>query len=231
MTYIGKLIDENRLLWNEVVDHELLSDMLEDSLPIDRFRDYMLQLQWLTVEGIRYILCRLMVDTPGDSGMTAAIMNHIHSVQPGGDDFEAIQEMLKATGLHEPMHASPLPPTEALTDFLFLVGHKGSVHDKLLALSTLVEISNSRFKQARDRNKHPMNSIYSTWFAHHSAAIEKPKLEWLHSSLDKSTCVDWSYDNHIFRRIVQLVILMNDAVRYRGRYEWSAESKYYHRRF
>ena len=236
MTYIGQMIEENKSLWNEVIDHELMTDMLEDTLPLERFRDYMIQLQLIVGEGLRNILCRLLADTHPDQGLATSIVSHIQSVQPGGDHFDAIKEMLKATGTHDPValsgHPMSVPPTEALCDFLFLIGHRGTLHEKLLAISTLVEITNARFQLARDRKRLPMNPVYSTWFAHHSAAILRPRVEWLHAALDGTVSreMNWESDNHIFRRIVQLVILMNDAVRNRGKHEWPGESKYYHKK-
>lgn len=234
MSYISKLIEANRDLWQDVVEHEMVTDMLEDTLPLDRFRDYIIQLRLIVGEGLRNILCRLLADCHPDQGIAVAIVSHIQSVQPGGDHFDAIAEMLRATGSHEVIalsgHLLSVPPTEALCDYLFLVGLTGTLHEKMLAISALVEITNARFQLARDGKKFPMNPIYSSWFAHHSAAILRPRLDWLRSALEgtRSGHDTWETDNHIFRRVVQYVILMNDAVRNRGKSEWPLESKYYH---
>ena len=230
-----ELIEENRPYWTEVLDHELITDMLEDTLPLERFRDYMIQLQLIVAEGLRNVLCRLLADAHPDQGLAASIVSHIRSVQPGGDHFDAISEMIKATGSHEPVtlsgHRWSVPPTEALCDYLYIIGLRGTLHEKLLAISTLVEITNARFQLARDRKKLPLNPIYASWFAHHSAAALRSRLEWLHTALDATVTkeTDKATDNQIFRRLIQLVILMNDAVRNRGRNEWPAESKYYHK--
>jgi thiaminase len=234
--FMVKLVNENPHLWEQVVEHELITDMMDDTLPIERFRDYMLQLRLVVGEGLRNILCRLLADSHPDQGIAVSIVSHIQSVQPGGDHFEAISEMLHATGSHETIalsgHPHSLPPTEALCDYLYLIGLRGTLHEKILAIATLVEITHARFTLARDRKKLPMNPIYSSWFAHHSAAILRPRLDWLHKALDGTLTnnENWESDNHMFRRIVQLVILMNDAVRNRGRNEWPVESKYYHRK-
>jgi thiaminase len=235
--YIARLIHENQSLWDEVVQHELITDMFEDTLPIDQFRDYMVQLRVIIGEGLRNILCRLLADCRPDQSIAASIVGHIQSVQPGGDHYDAIAEMLKATsppgGSHLQHQSGILPASQAIVDYVFLIGLNGSVHEKVLAVATLVEITNARFQLARDQKKLPMNPIYSSWFAHHAASILRPRVEWLHSALDATVAsgsIDHESDTRMFRRLVQWVILMNDSVCNRGRFEWPIDSKYYHKR-
>jgi thiaminase len=230
MTYIGKLIRENADLWDQVVEHELITDMFEDTLSIEKFRDYMIQLRVIVGEGMRSILCRLLADCHPEQTIAASIIGHIQSTQPGGDHFDAIAEMLRATG--SPEITPVLPATQAIVDYLYVIGLNGTVHEKVLAMTTLVEITNARFQLARDEKRLPMNPIYSSWFAHHSASILRPRVEWLHTALDATvtSSINEQMDKRMFRRIVQWVLIMNDSVYNRGRWEWAIESKYYHKR-
>ena len=234
MSYIHGLIQSEKSLWEAVVQHPLITDMCDDSLPIERFRDYMVQLRFVTGEGLRNLLCRLLADCQPDHSIASSIVGHIQSLQPGGDHFEAITEMLKATGHPEQSAlAEPIPATEALCDLLYKVGVTGSVHEKLLAICTLVEITDARFEHARRHEKHPTNPIFAMWFSHHAASLIHPKLQWLHAAID-ATVTGPSHtlepsDRQLFKRIVQWVMLMNENVRERSRFEFPS-THYYHRK-
>lgn len=234
MSYIKSLISSERSLWDSVVQHPLITDMCDDSLPIERFRDYMVQLRFVTGDGLRNLLCRLLADCQPEHSISASIVGHIQSLQPGGDHFEAITEMLKATGHPEKtLWAEPLPATEALCDVLYKIGVTGSVHEKLIAICTLVEITDARFEHARKHEKTPTNPVFAMWCSHHAASLIHPKLQWLHAAID-ATMSGPSHsieprDSQLFKRIVQWVLLMNDNVRERGRFEFPL-THYYHKK-
>jgi len=234
MSYIKGLISSEKMLWDSVVQHPLITDMCDDLLPIERFRDYMVQLRFLTGEGLRNLLCRLLADCKPEHSIAASIVGHIQSLQPGGDHFEAISEMLKATGHPEKSETGePLPATEALCDLLYKIGVTGSVHEKLLAICTLVEVTDARFEHARKHEKTPSNPIYAMWFSHHAASLIHPKLQWLHAAIDATVTGPGRNaepgDRHLFKRVVQWVLLMNDQVRERSRLEFPS-THFYHKK-
>jgi hypothetical protein len=136
--------------------------------------------------------------------------------------------MLTSSGVGGVQEA--LPATQGLCDYLFQIGHSGSVHEKVLALTVLVELSHARFEFAAKLGKTPKTPVYASWLSSRNFSLLKPRLEWMHAALDatrpQNTC---DTDRFIFCRIVQWVIVMNESVRNRGTWEWPL-SHYYHAR-
>ena len=228
MPYIKQLILEHRSLWEQAVHHQLKVDMCEDTLPMDRFGEYMVQHRFLTIEGVRMLLCRLLADCRPEQSTAASILRHIESVQPGGDNYEVMSEMVAGSGCRGDPEA--LPATQALCDYLSQIGSNFSVHEKVLALVTLVELSNARFEFVATLGKAPKTPIFAQWLSSRNFLLLKPRLEWLHTALDATrpaTVCD--SDRFMFCRIVQWVVLMNDSVRDRGTWEWPG-AHYYHPR-
>lgn len=231
MTYLGKLISGDQELWDSIVEHQLLTEMFTDSLPMDRFRDYMIQTRFIALEGVRTLLCRLLADCRPEHSAAQSILSHIQALQPGGDHFESISEVMDACGHpHDSMEA--LPATQAFCDLLFRIGVSGSVHEKILALATLSEVTRARFEQSQKPSVKPKTQAVNMWLTHHASAGVSGRVQWLHAALDSSVESGGDpspTDRHLFRRIIQWVILINDSVRNRSLIEWPL-NKYYHRR-
>ena len=233
--YIGHLIANNRNLWDAVVHHDIMEDMCNDTLPVDRFRDYIGQVRILSGQSVRSLLCRLLADCHPSHSIAGSVTGHIQSLQPGGDHFEAIAETLRSAGVSESTSVEALPSTQALDDCIYKIGVSGSVHEKILALSVLVEVTNARFEVNRKSGAIPTNPLFRMWFSHHASAVLGSRIQWLHAALDSSAkTADEDFpelpsDRAMFRRIVQWLILVSDDCRTRGSLEWP-RTKYYHRR-
>ena len=229
-SYISELINQNKDLWETGVGHKFMDDICEDTLSVDRFQDFLVQIRFVSHEGVRGLLCRLLADSH-DPNMIKNLTKHIQALQSDGEHFTNVGECLKSLGVVDPTQEEKIPATEALCDYFFKIGVLGSCHERLLAVTTFVELSNARFEAARKKGKVPNNPITSKWFHDHSQAVMNPWLHYLRAALDASVApVSHSVhtDKVIFRRVIQWTILLCDSATNRGIMEWP-ESKFYHK--
>ena len=234
-SYIAELISQNKDLWETGVSHQFMDDICNDTLSVDRFRDFLTQVRFISHDGVRGLLCRLLADTH-DPNMVKNITAHVQALQSDGEHFTNVGEALKALGVTDPTSEEKMPATEAICDYFFKIGVLGTCHEKLLAITTFVELSNARFEAARKKGKIPNNPITSKWFHDHSQAAMNPWLHYLRTALDasvaKGTTRPSSHSGHtdktIFRRVIQWTILVCDSSTNRGIMEWP-ESKFYHK--
>jgi len=234
-SYISELINQNKDLWEAGVTHQFMDDICNDTLSVDRFRDFLVQVRFISHEGIRGLLCRMLADAH-DPNMVKNLTSHIQALQSDGEHFTNVGECLKSLGVTDPTQEEQMPATEALCDYFFKIGVLGSNHEKLLAVTTFVELSNARFEAARKKGKIPNNPITSKWFHDHSQAVMNPWLHYLRTALDKSVEKGATHpashsihtDKMIFRRVIQWTILVCDSTTNRGIMEWP-ESKFYHK--
>jgi len=229
--FINDLVNKNKSLWDSAVNHQFMDDVCNDKLGTEKFRNFLIQMRFVSQEGLRGLLCRLLADT-NEPEMVHQLTQHIQALQFDGQHFSTVVENLKSMGVDDPFKEEKIPATEAFCDYLLKIGTIGSKHEKLLAVTIFLEFSNARFDIARKKGKKPTNEFTSKWFNQHTSQKMNPWLTYLRSALEKEVKQNKGHietsNEMIFTRILQWAVLVTDSAINRGMFEFPG-TRHYHK--
>ena len=225
MSIIRDMIHQDKDLWEAAVHHEVVQGMIDDSLSEERFRDYISQLFLVLTQAIRPLLAYLLTEILPHDPLSQDIIDHIQLLQPGGSNFDGIADILSAAGVDDPTSIEAMPGTCAICDYMLKIGIAGSLHDKLLAVSTCTALLSARFDSAKGKSK-PSNPLYSAWLLENHQNVIAPEVQYLGKALDSTKSESAETDRHLFRRILQWMIIMDTSTVHRGMLEWPGTKEY-----
>ena len=203
-------------LWEHTVDHPFVLDLTKGKLPHDKFRDYIVQ-DKILCGAIRGFVCNLLADCPdiADFESLHTIVADMQGYRHEGKLFEEMFGALKLS--HHELHAHP--NTVAFMDFLWKVGSRGTLEEKLVVLYGLEGSYMEWAERAHKRGDVPSDKVYAKWLEIHSGSNLGKIVEWIKSRLDKLVGNHGLNEHHhkLFQRTLQHEIMFWDAAYIPGR--------------
>lgn len=223
MTYLNQLIQENQELWDAAASHEFTKSMIEEKLSEECIKLHISQQGLMAMEGIRALLNRTMAIVHPSDKYIANMTQHLQSLQYGGSQFNCLMGALKMMDVDDISQLQYMPATEALCNYFFKIGVVGTVHEKVLAITVFTELIRYRcntFMKYGSVQNHP---VFGKWHSQRQADLIGPQLDYLREFLDETiatTPICRDTDKHVFRKVLQWIILSDSAIIHRGVFEW-----------
>jgi thiaminase/transcriptional activator TenA len=165
-----------------MVIHPFVTEMGDGTLPPEKFRRYFLQ-DYVFVADLVAMVAHGTAKAP--TFEAANVLNKFLAgiINPENDLFMRAFDEFGVTE-EEYSHASALPTTQALGDFLVRTGLEGSFDD----IATILYVTEGTYLDWGTRlieaGKKPDNPIYREWIELHGPAVLGDLVEWLGDHLD-----------------------------------------------
>ena len=174
-------------LWEQMVTHPFVVEMGDGTLPREKFRRYFLQ-DYVFVVDLVSMVAQGISKAP--SFEAANVLNQFLAgiINPENDLFMRAFDEFGVTK-EDYSHASALPTTQSLGDFLVRTGLEGTFDD----IATILYVTEGTYldwgTHLIDTGKKPDNPIYREWIGLHGPAVLGDLVNWLGRHLD---CADLS---------------------------------------
>jgi thiaminase len=223
MSYLQQLVQNNRDIWDAAVHHELMNAMNRETLSDEGFQEYVQQLAIVLMQGVRALLGKTMAVVLPEDQFSSEMMQHLQTLHPGGRMFDVLKANLSSLGMRNMSNLDPMPATEAICNYMFKIGTVGTVHEKVLALATITELLNQRYQVAWKENPNPRNRMFNQFMQDFQPVITDRKMQYLSQFLEatvKNGQVSRDTDTHVFRRILQWMMIIDSAAMHKGTLDW-----------
>ena len=184
MSITRHLREKHSAIRERVVSHPFVTEMGDGTLPPEKFRRYFLQ-DYVFVVDLVSMVANGIAKAP--TFEAANVLNKFFAgiINPENDLFMRAFDEFGVTE-EEYSHASALPTTQALGDFLVRTGLEGSFDD----IATILYVTEGTYLdwgiRLIEAGKKPDNPIYREWIELHGPAVRGNLVEWLGSYLDSA---------------------------------------------
>jgi len=169
-------------LWKQAVGHPFVQELVEGTLPKEKFRRYFLQ-DYLFLKELSVLLSLAIAKAP-DFDAARRLSAFLNVVVTGEE--ELFQRSFREMGIprEEVDRARPLPTCRAFGDYLVCLGYEGDFYDILAALFCTEGTYLDWAQRAKGEGKRPADPAYREWIDIHADPGLADFVAWLGGRLD-----------------------------------------------
>ncbi len=182
MSITQRLKGEHGPLWERMVGHPFVHELIDGSLPTEKFRRYFLQ-DYLFVRDLSVFLSLAISKAP-DFGAARKLSAFLNVLVTGEE--ELFQRSFREMGVSKEELGSIeyLPACRAFADYLVRLGHEGDFYEILMALFCTEGTYLDWAQRAVEEGKTPAVAAYREWIEIHADQGLADFVAWMRSTLD-----------------------------------------------
>lgn len=184
MSITQELRDKYEPLWERMVGHPFVQELVEGTLPEEKFRRYFRQ-DYLFLKVLSSFLALAIAKAP-DFPSARRLPAFLETILTGEE--ELFQRSFRQMGLavEEIQEIEPLPACRAFSDYLLRLGYEGDFYDIMVALSCVEGTYLDWAERARAAGKSPSKTAYREWIDIHADPGLADFVSWLRKSIDQA---------------------------------------------
>lgn len=182
MGFTRQLKDKHKNLWERMVTHPFVQELVDGTLPPEKFRRYFLQ-DYLFLKDLSIVLSLAISKAP-DFDAARRLTSFLGIIVAGEE--ELFQRTFREMGMSdvELRSIERSPTCRAFGDFLVRVSHEGGFYDILTALAVVEGTYLDWAQRAKAAGKQPPVAAYREWIDIHVDQCLADFVTWMRRTLD-----------------------------------------------
>jgi len=184
MSITQELRDKYAPLWERMVGHPFVQELVEGTLPQEKFRRYFRQ-DYLFLKALSSLLALAIAKAP-DFPSARRLSAFLDVILTGEEELFQRSFRQMGVAVEKMGDIEPLPACRAFADYLLRLSYEGDFYDILVALSCVEGTYLDWAQRAKAAGKRPSNPTYREWIDIHADPGLADFVSWLRDGIDKA---------------------------------------------